>query len=123
MRGNFSRTRPAYRSRSSARPCKLRPRGRRSRIKRLELFRAGAAHGHARAIVEHDVEGLDVVGDLAAQQAVHAATVVADHAAQRAARVSSRIGRVGQVMQFGSLAQAVEDNARFDLRQLGARIN
>ena len=81
---------------------------------RFELFRRGRAHRHPRAVVEHNVERFHVVDDLAAQQAMHAATVVADHAAQRAARVRGRVGRVGQVVQLGRLAQPVEHNARLD---------
>ncbi len=49
-------------------------------------------HGHARAVVENDVERFDVVHDFAAHQAVNAATVVADHAAEGAAGVRGRIG-------------------------------
>ena len=81
---------------------------------RVELLGAGAAHGHARAVVEHDVERLDVVDGLAAQQPVHAATVVADHAAQRAARVSGRVGRIGKVMKLGGVAQPVKHDAGLD---------
>ena len=76
------------------------------------------AHGHARAVVEHDVERFDVVNDFAAEQAVDAATVVADHAAEGAAGVSGGIGRVGEVMEFGGVAQAVENDAGLDARQL-----
>ena len=80
----------------------------------FELVVAGAPHGHARAVVEHNVERFHVVHDLAAQQPVHAAGVVADHAAEGAARVGCGIGRVGQVMLFGGLAQAIEDDAGID---------
>ncbi len=87
----------------------------------VELGGAGAAHRHARAVVENDVERFDVVGDLAAQQAVHAATVVADHAAEGAARVGGGIGRVGEVVQLGGFAQAVENDARLNDGQLRFR--
>ena len=50
-----------------------------------ELLVAGAANGHARAVVKGDVEGLDVVDRFAAEKAMHTAAVVADHAAERAA--------------------------------------
>ena len=80
----------------------------------IELLVAGAAHGHARAVVEHNVERFHVVHNLAAQQPVHAAGVVADHAAEGAARVGCGIGRVGQVVLLGGLAQAVEDDAGID---------
>ena len=56
--------------------------------------------------------------DFAAQQPVHAATVVADHAAQGAARVGGRIGRIGQVMLLGCIAQPVENDARLHRSEL-----
>ena len=70
---------------------------------RVKLLGRRGADGHARAVVEHDVEGFDVVDDFAAQQAVHAATVVADHAAEGAAGVRGGVGRVGEVMQLRRL--------------------
>ena len=79
------------------------------------------ADRHARAVVEHDVERFHVVDDFAAQQAVHAATVVADHAAEGAAGVGGGVRRVGQVMQFGGVAQAVEDDAGLDAGELAHR--
>ena len=63
----------------------------------------------------------DVVDGLAAQQAMHAATVVADHAAQRAARVRRRIGRVGQMMLLGRIAQAIEHDSRLHRGDLASR--
>ncbi len=77
----------------------------------LKLVGAGAAHGHAGAVVEHDVEGFDVVGDFAAEQAMDAATVVADHAAEGAAGMRGGIGSVGEVMHLRRFAEAVEDDA------------
>src|ERR1019366_4800796 len=64
----------------------------------FELGLTGAADGHAGAVVENDVEGFDVVGNFAAEQAVDAATVVADHAAEGAAVVGGRVGSVGEVV-------------------------
>ena len=90
---------------------------------RIQLLRAGAAHGHSSAVVEHDIKRLDVIHDFAAKQPVHAATVVADHAAQRAARVRRRIGRVGQVMLLRRVAQPVENDARLDRRKLRVGID
>ena len=80
----------------------------------LQGARAGGADGHARAVVEDDVERFDIVDDFAAEQAVDAATVVADHAAEGAARVRCRVGGVGEVMQLGGVAEAVENDARLD---------
>ena len=90
---------------------------------RIELSGTSAPHRHARAVVEHDVERLYVVGHLAAQQAVHAATVVADHAAQGASRVRRGIGRIGEVVHLCGFAQAIENDARFNRGQPGFRID
>jgi hypothetical protein len=89
----------------------------------FELGGAGAADGHARAVVENNVERFDVVDHFAGQQAVDAATVVADHAAEGAAGVRRGVGGVGQVVELGGLAQAVEDDARLDARQLGGGVD
>ena len=64
----------------------------------LKLGGRGGADGEARAVVEDEIHGLDVVDDLAAEQAVGAAGVVADHAAEGAAGVGSGVGRVGEVV-------------------------
>ena len=84
---------------------------------RVELLGRRGSDGHARAVVENDVERFHVVDDFAAEQAVHAATVVADHAAEGAAGVRGGIGRVGEVMQLGGVAQAVENDAGLDARE------
>jgi len=83
----------------------------------LQLVGSGAAHGHAGAVVQHDIERLDIVGHFAAQQPVYAAAVVADHAAEGAARVRRRIGGVGEVILFRCFAQAVQHNAWLDCRE------
>ena len=80
-----------------------------------------APNSEARAVVENDVERLHIVNGLAAQQAVHAATVVADNAAEGAAGVGGGIGRVGKVMHFCGVAQAIEHDAGFDAGKLGLR--
>ena len=46
------------------------------------------------------------------------ATVVADHASEGAAAVRGGVGRVVEVMEFGGLAKAVEDDARLDACKL-----
>ena len=89
----------------------------------LNLLGARATDGHPRAVVEHDVERLDIVDGFAAEQAVNAAAIVADHAAERAARMRRRIGRIGQMMQFGRVAQPVENDARLDRGELGGGID
>jgi hypothetical protein len=66
------------------------------------------------SLVEQDVEGADVVDGLAAEQAVDPAGVVADHAAERAAAVSCRVGSEGELVLFGFVAKGVEDDAGLD---------
>ena len=60
---------------------------------------------------------------LAGHQAVDAATVVADHAAEGTAGVSRGIWSVGEMVQLGSLAEAIKDDARLDARQLCSGID
>ena len=90
---------------------------------RVKLVRRCGADRHARAIVENDVERLHVVYGFAAHQPVDAATVVADDAAKRAPGMSGGIGRVGEVMHFGGVAQAVENDARLNTGEPGSRID
>ena len=54
---------------------------------------------------------------------VHAAGVVADHAAERAAVVGGGIGSEGQVMLLGGIAQVVEDHAGLHPGQLADGID
>ena len=77
----------------------------------FHLLGARSTHGHARAVVESDVKALDVVYGLSAEQAMDAATIVANHAAQCAARVRCRVGRICQVMFLRRIAKPVENNA------------
>jgi len=81
------------------------------------------ADGESGSVIEDDVKGLDVIDDLAAEQAVDAATVVADHAAEGAAGVGCGIGRVGEVVEFGGVAETVKDDAGLDYGQPGIGIN
>ena len=77
----------------------------------VEVFGAGCAHVHALAVVGEDFERLDVVVGLAGHDRVHAAGVVADHAAEGAAVVGGGIGREGQVMLLGCGAEVVENHS------------
>src|ERR1700677_1017314 len=54
---------------------------------------------------------------------MHAATVVADHAAECTAGVRRGIGRIGKLMQLGGLAQAVENDARLNTSEPGAGVD
>ena len=83
---------------------------------RVQFCWRRCAHRHPGAVVENDVERFHVVDGFAAQQAVHAATVVADDAAEGAARMRGGVGRVGEVMKLGGVAQAVEHDAGLDAR-------
>src|SRR5277367_7180195 len=62
------------------------------------------------------------VHGLAAHQRVDTAGVVADHAAQCAATVGGRVGRKGEMVLFCGFANAVENDARLDIRELLFRI-
>jgi hypothetical protein len=90
---------------------------------RINLRIARPPHGHARSVIEHNVHALHIVRNLAAQQSMHTATVVADHAAQRAAAVRRRVRRIRQVMHLSRLTHPIEHDARFDHRQPRLRIN
>ena len=50
-----------------------------------------------------------------------AATVVADHAAEGAAGVGGGVGRIGEVVEFGGVAEPVEDDSRLDDGEFGGR--
>ena len=111
MRGNFSRMRDGV---AVADACKTGidlTDAAASADQRVKLLGRCGSDGHARAIVEDDVERFDVVNDFAAEQAMHAATVVADHAAESAAGMGRRIRRVGKLMQLRGVAQTVENDA------------
>src|SRR5215213_8441177 len=53
---------------------------------------------------------------------MRAAGVVADHAAERAARVGRRIGAEGEAVGLGRLAQAVAHHAGLDAREARRRV-
>ena len=80
------------------------------------------ADAQARAVVQQDVELLDVLVCLAGHQRVNAARVVADHPAQRAVIVCGRIGRERQVITLGGVPQTIENNARLHARPPRVRI-
>ena len=80
----------------------------------LKFVFAGGADGHAGAVVEQDIERVDIVDGLATHEGVRSAGVVADHAAEGAAGVRGGIGREGEVMNLGGFAHAVENDAGLD---------
>ena len=54
---------------------------------------------------------------------MNSATVIADHAAEGAAGMGGGIGAVGEVMEFGGVAEAVKHDAGLDAGQLGLGID
>ena len=90
----------------------------------LQLLLGRGADGHPRAVVEQDVQLVDLVGGPPGPQAhqrVDAAGVVADHPAQRVVRVRRGVGGEGQVVPLGLGAEDVEHRPRLDPRQLRRR--
>ncbi len=83
----------------------------------------GCADGHAGAVVEQQVERLDVVDGLAAHQRMNAAGVIADHAAEGAAAVRGGVGSEGQLKLFRRLAYTVEHDAGLDAHGAGDGID
>ena len=80
----------------------------------LQVLVGGGTDAQAQAVVGDDIEFVDVVDRLAAHDRVHAAGVVADHAAQRAAVVGDGVGAEGQVATFSGRPQGVEDDPGLD---------
>ncbi len=82
--------------------------------------RGGRADAHPQAVVGQDLERVDVVGRPRAaarerrHHRVHAAGVVADHAAERAVVVGRRIGTEGQAGPLGGVPEVVQNRARLD---------
>ena len=77
----------------------------------------GGPDGEAGAVVEEEVEGLDVVDGFATHQRVDTAGVVADHAADGAAAVRGRVGGESEGEFLCGVADAVEDDAGFDVNR------
>ncbi len=74
----------------------------------------GGADRQARSVVGEDVELEHVVLGSTGHHRVHAARVVADHAAEGAVGVGRRVGPEGEVMDLGCVAQLVEHDAGAD---------
>ena len=89
----------------------------------VEVVCAGRADVHALAAVGEDLKRLDVVVRLARHDRVHAAGIVADHAPERAAVVSSGIGREGEVVLLGRARRLIEDDAGLNARDAARGID
>ena len=87
----------------------------------LQLLLARGADGHPGAVVEQDVQLVDLVGGPPGPQAhqrVDAARVVADHPAQRVVGVRRGVRGEGQAVPLGLGAEVVQHRARLHPRQL-----
>ena len=74
---------------------------------------------HAHAVIGDDVERIDIVGGAAGHDRMHAAGIVAEHAAERVVIVGGGIGAEGQMVLLGCVPQRVEHAARLDLARCG----
>ena len=88
----------------------------------LQFGFRSSANGEPGAVVEKDVERIDIVDRLAAHQRVYATGVVADHASQRAPAMGGRVGGEGKVVFFGGIAQPVEHDAGLHPGELLRRV-
>ena len=75
---------------------------------RSNSSRIGPADLHARAVIEQHIKLDNVVDGFAAHHRMHAAGIIADHAAQRVVAMCRRIGCEGQMMFFRRVPQVVE---------------
>ena len=81
---------------------------------RAQLVLAGRPDPQTQPVVGQDVELAHIVGGAAGHHRMHAAGIVADHAAQGVVVMGRRVGAKGQVIILGRVAQIVEDGAGFD---------
>ena len=78
--------------------------------------RAAAAEPHDLAVGQHGLDGEHVAGRHAVLEAVRAAGVEGDVAADRADRLARRVGRVEQAVRGGGARDVRVDHARLDDR-------
>ena len=89
----------------------------------FEFFGRRGAHIHTNAVVGKDFECFDVLVGLAGHYRMHAAGVIADHAAKSAAAVRGWIRAEGEVMFFGGVAEMVEHDTGLHAGDAADRIN
>jgi hypothetical protein len=88
-----------------------------------QLLVARRAHPHAEAIIGQDLQLLHIVHRLAAHDGVGAAGVVADHPAEGAVGVGRGVGREGEAVDLGGIAELIADHAGLDSRCPGLCID
>ncbi|WGR97613.1 hypothetical protein MTX26_24865 [Bradyrhizobium sp. ISRA443] len=80
----------------------------------LKLVLTGRTDVKPQAVIGQNAQRLDVVGGAAGHHRMHAAGVIADHAAERVVIVCRGIRPKGELVLFGGRAQVVENAARLD---------
>ena len=83
-----------------------------------ELVRRGLPDRQQSPVARDDLELVDVLVRLPGHDGVHAARVVSDHAAERAARVRRGVRSEREAVALGRVPQVVQDDARLDARPL-----
>jgi hypothetical protein len=78
-----------------------------------QLLRRGRPNPHAQAVIGENIQTFDVIRRAARHDRMHAAGIVADHAAERAVIVRGRIRTEREVMLLSGVAQAVKNAAGF----------
>src|SRR5215467_10811791 len=84
----------------------------------LEFLVARPADAHTQAIIGQYLQFFDVIIRFAGHYGMNAAGIIPDHAAERTARVSSRVWTEGEFIVFRRAAQVIKNSARLHTRQL-----
>ena len=79
-----------------------------------QLLLGRCPDGETGAVIEKNVERLDVIDGLAAHESVYATGIVTDHAADRAPAMRRRIGSEGELVLFRGVAQRIEHDPRLN---------
>ena len=88
----------------------------------LQLFFIHPADTHARAVVEQNVHGFDIVHRLTGHLGVSAAGIVSQHPPERTVRVRGRIWAPRQPMGLGSVSEVIANRSRLNARVFLTRI-
>ena len=89
----------------------------------LRFSIAGLACFYPQPVVGEDLKSFNIVVGLSRHDGMHAAGVVADHAAEGAAVVAGRVGPECQMMFLGGVAQMVEHHSGLHPRSTPLRID